>query len=295
MGKRVIDTIMGLETLGELEALLQSQPIDSVRSELLRRLDPLLEYSDANQWATAVRICEALAIIGWGAREQVDAISRYNGDSWETQFVNNKGERRFRFAYWSKRKAGWTLWHPAFHASPDFPDRPSIDWKQNTGVEFPIVNRDTLPSQRNYQLQMPIIMGMSGGGNKVSNSAAALKMELHKQLLGTMKPAVYGNAVEKFYFTFRCPFLSTTYNAHLKIGAYNPKRKAFYCELYFSEDFGRLSRASQRAFVSQHLLAAIDALEAKLRKRKVDYDIVMFRTDVKTAINTWNQNGSQSG
>ena len=293
MSKRVtIDSITALETLGELEAFLQSQPIDSVRSELLRRFDGLLEYVDANQWATAVRICEALAIIGWGAREQVDAISRYNGDCWETQFVTDNDERRFRFAYWSKRKAGWTLWHPAFHASPDFPDRPSVDWKQSAGAEFPIVNRDTLPSQRNYRLQMPIIMGMVGGANKTSNSAGALRMELHKHLLKTMTPAAYGDAVEKFYFTFYCPFLSTTYNAHLKIGAYNTKQKAFYCNLYFDEDFGQLSRTDQRAFISQHLLAAVDALGAKLRKRKVDYDIAAFRTDVETAIHGWNRNAS---
>jgi hypothetical protein len=78
MSERVtVDLIMTLVTLDELGEFLQSQPVDSVRTELLHILDGLLEYEDANQWATAVRICEALAIIGWGAREQVDAISRY--------------------------------------------------------------------------------------------------------------------------------------------------------------------------------------------------------------------------
>lgn len=284
-----IDTITALGTLGELEAFLQSQPIDIVRNELLRGIDALLEYADANQWATAVRICEALAIIGWGTREQVDAISRYNGDCWETQFVTDKDELRFRLARWSKRKAGWTLWNPEFHASPDFPDRPSVDWKQNAGTEFPIVDRDTLPSQRNYRRQMPIIMGMIGGVNTTSNSADALRMELRKHLLETMTPAAYGDAVEKFYFTFHCPFRSTAYDARLKIGAYNTKQKAFYSDLYFGKDFGQLSRTDQLAFISQHLLAAVDALEVKLRKRKVDYDVAAFRADVETAIDCWSE------
>lgn len=234
-----ISTIMSFDALDTLASFLQSQPVSSVQSELLHRFDAMFEYVDANEWATAVRICEALAIIGWGSREQVDAISRFNGDAWETQFVTDKGEFRFRFAYWSKRKAGWTLWHPQFYASPDFPDRPPIDWnKQSARVKFPFVDRDSLPSQRNYRLQMPITMGMYSGENETSNAAASLRRELHQHLLDKMTPAAYGDAVERFYFTYHCPALSETYEAHLKIGAYNTKQKAFYSDLYFSEEFG---------------------------------------------------------
>ena len=102
-----IEAILSLETIDELASFLQSHPVAQVRRELLDGFDARCEYVDANEWATAVRICEALAIIGWGPREQVDAISGFNGDCWQTQFITDKNEYRFRFAYWSKRKAGW--------------------------------------------------------------------------------------------------------------------------------------------------------------------------------------------
>ena len=75
-----------------------------------------------------MRICEALAIIGWAPRERVDAISRFNGDHQHTSFVNDQGEMRFRAGPWTKRKAGWVLFNPDFYESPDWPDRPSVDW-----------------------------------------------------------------------------------------------------------------------------------------------------------------------
>ena len=290
--RNIISAIMSLEAIDDLVSFLQSQPISSVRCELLDGFDARFEYVDANEWATAVRICEALAIIGWGTRERVDAISCFNGDAWETQFLTDRGEFRFRFACWSKRKAGWTLWNPQFYASLDFPDRPPIDWKQNARVKFPLVDRDTLPSQRNYRLQMPITMGMYGGENETSDAAASLKRELHQHLLDNMTPAAYGNALERFYFTYHCPALSLTYEENLKIGAYNSKQKAFYSDLYFSDEFGQLSRAEQCAFIGRHLMAAIDALGAKLKTRKSDYDIAAFRAHVENAIENWKQKAS---
>src|SRR5262245_46593327 len=73
-----------------------------VRRSLLDELAKVIEYDDANEWNTAVRICEALAIVGWGDCERVDAISGFNGDCWETCFVNGADERRFRQGGWTK-------------------------------------------------------------------------------------------------------------------------------------------------------------------------------------------------
>ncbi len=289
---KTISAIMSIKEIDDLASFLKSQSVAKVRSELLDSFDSLFEYVDANEWATAVRICEALAVIGWGPREQVDAISRFNGDVWETYFVTDKGEYRFRVARWSKRKAGWTLWNPEFYTSPDFPDRPAIDWKQNEHVKFPFVDLDSLPSQRNYRPQMPIIMGMYCGDNKTSKDANSLRRELHQHLLDKMMPLTYGDAVERFYFAYHCPALSETYDAHLKIGAYNTKQRAFYSDLYFNDEFGQLSRADQRAFIGRHLLTAIDALAAKLNARKINYDIAAFRAHAQDAIESWNQKDS---
>jgi hypothetical protein len=286
-----IADIMSLESIDELTSFLQSQPIAKIRRELVDRFDAVFEYVDADEWATGVRICEALAIVGWGSREQVDAISGFNGDAWETHFITNKGEYRFRFACWSKRKAGWTLWNPQFYASPDFPDRPPIDWKQNAHVTFPFVDLDALPSQRNYRLQMPIRMGMHAGINETSTVACMLRRELRQHLLDVMTPAAYGNAVERFYFTFHSPPLPATCEAPLKIGDYNIKHRAFYSDLYIDEEFSRLSRADQRAFIGRHLLVAIGALASKLKSRGIGYDIAAFRVHAEHALENWNQKG----
>ena len=87
-------------------------------------------------------------------------------------------------------------------------------------------------SQRNYRRQMPITMGQIGGANPTSNAAATHRQELTRQLRETMKPAAYGDAVEHFYLTLHCPALSRTFDPHLKVGAYNSKNKAFYCDLF---------------------------------------------------------------
>jgi hypothetical protein len=286
----IIESVMSLESLDELAAYLESARQEDIRAQLLSRFDALIDYEDANEWAFAVRICEALAIVGWGTREQVDAISRFDGDCWETKFVTDRNEYRFRLGRWSKRKAGWVLRNPEYHASPDFADRPSIDWKHYAGNDFPIVDRENLPSQRNSRKQMPITMGQIGGSNRTSKAAAALRRELARELRETMTPTAYGDAIEKFYFTLNCPALSRTFEPHLKVGAYNAKNKAFYCDLFFGAKFGQLPPREQRDYFADNLLVAIDALASKLRKRKIEYDISAFRADVVTAIENWHRN-----
>ena len=77
------------------------------------------------------------------------------------------------------------------------------------------------------------------GENETSNAAVLLRRELHQHLLEKMTPAAYGDALERFYFTFHCPALSTKYDAHLKVGIYNAKQRAFYSDLYFSDDLAK--------------------------------------------------------
>lgn len=287
----VINEIMSVDSLNELTSWIRAQPENDLRRTLLGLFDDVLEYIDANEWATAVRLCEALAIVGWGEREAVDAISRFNGDCWETKFITERNEYRFRFGRWSKRKAGWILWNPEYHFSPDFPDKPDVKWNQLAGVEFQVVEHKKLASQRNYHKQMPITMGQIGGSNRTSNAVSQLKKELTDQLIDTMKPSLYGEAIEKFYLTLHCPALSDSFEAHLKIGAYNAKQKAFYSDLFFDNSFGDLPSRDRREYFAENLLAAIDSLGAKMKKRKIQYDIQAFRSDVIRAIDDWNKQG----
>ena len=85
----LLKQIAAQPSIESLQAYLTSQRNTvKVRRALLDELAKVVEYDDAHEWATAVRTCEALAIVGWRDRERVDAISRFNGDCWETYFVN---------------------------------------------------------------------------------------------------------------------------------------------------------------------------------------------------------------
>jgi hypothetical protein len=251
----------------------------------------VIEYNDANEWATAVRICEALAIVGWDDRERVDAISRFNGDCWETFFVDGADEFRFRQGGWTKRKAGWVLINPEFHASPDFPDMPSKSWEEFAHCDFPAVACRNLPSQRNCQKQMPFVMGICGDFGPVSRCVESLKSELTAQLMRSMRPAEYGDALERFYLTLHCPHPGAKLSRQLKIGAWNSKQRAFYCDLFFDDAFASLTRARQQAYYIDNLNAAIDALESKFKKRSIDCDMGRFRAHVQAALVAWKRSG----
>lgn len=281
-------TIASFESIDELEMWLKSQPLESLRKSLLTMFDSVIEYETADQWNEAVKLCEALAIVGWGKREAVDAISRFNGDCWETKFITDREENRFRFGRWSKKKAGWGLWNPEYFFSPDFPLKEHISWKQHSGKDFPLVQCEKLNSQRNYRQQMPIVMGQIGGSDNTSNYVSEMKLELTEHLYNHLIPIKYGKAVENIYFTL----LSEPTESRLKIGVFNSKQKAFYSKLYFSEDFENLSPEKRRDYFTSNLLTAIDELGVKLKKRKIEYDIQMFRSDVISAINSWNKQKS---
>lgn len=102
----LLAAILSCDSLDGLTKFLKTRPRRSLIPALHKLFDAHAEYDDANQWASAVRICEALAIVGWKPRERVDALSRYNGDNWETTFVNGQGEWRFRVGHWTRRKSG---------------------------------------------------------------------------------------------------------------------------------------------------------------------------------------------
>src|SRR5262249_8706094 len=189
-------------SIESLQACLESLGSTAkVRRSLLDELAKVVEYQDANEWGAAVRICEALAIVGWGDRERVDAVSRFNGDCWETYFVNGADEYRFRQGGWTKRKAGWGLVNPESYASPDFPDIPTKSWEEFAHVEFPAVACAKLASQRNCQKQMPFVMGLCGDFGPVSRCVESLKNELTARLMRSMRPAEYGDALDRFYLT----------------------------------------------------------------------------------------------
>jgi hypothetical protein len=280
-------------SIESLQACLKSPGNTArIRRSLFSELAKVIEYDDANEWNSAVRLCEALAIVGWGDRERVDAVSRFNGDCWETYFVNGADEYRFRHGAWTKRKAGWVLINPEYYASPDFPDIPPKSWEEYAHVKFSAVARAKLASQRNCQQQMPFVMGLCGDFGPVSQCVESLKNELTARLMRMMRPAEYGDALGRFYLTLHCPHPGAKYSAGLKIGTWKSKQRSFECDLFFDDAFANLPRARQEAYFIENLMAAIDTLAAKFKQRRIEFDIERFRGDVLSAAKDWHRSGA---
>ena len=287
----LLTEILRHEEIEALRSFLLSQSDQTeLKCQLFKLLLGLVEYDDASAWSKAVRICESLAITGWGDHERVDACAHFNGDCWETWFINRQGEYRFRRGSWTKPKAGWRLFNPQYHFSPDLPESPAKGWEEYAGIEFPCVDLPKLPSQRNAQKQMPIVMGLIGGNGPVSERVWDLKRELTKLLIQTMRPEIYGDAVNRFFLTLYCAADNRAGRAThdgLKIGSYRAKQKAFSCELHLDSKFGLLSVDDQKRAFFLAIQESIKSLEIKFAKLKLEYDFAAFRSDIVSAFDLW--------
>ena len=62
-----MEEIFEIEDLKELEEFLQSQSdVEQLRERLFAEFLKYADYENAGEWNKAVRLCESLAIIGWG-------------------------------------------------------------------------------------------------------------------------------------------------------------------------------------------------------------------------------------
>ena len=106
----ILERIYEIENLAELEIFLRAQDQILIRERLLGEFDRYAFYKNASEWNRAVKICECLAIVGWGERESLEALRGkfYNGYAM-TYFLSAHGEARFIEAMWSKRKTGLTM------------------------------------------------------------------------------------------------------------------------------------------------------------------------------------------
>ncbi len=97
--------IFEIEDLGRLREYLSGfADIDKLRTVLYAGFLRYAAYVNASEWNRAVRLCECLAIVGWGDHEALEAIKGgyFNGNP-NTFFVNRNSEPRFLDAVWSAR------------------------------------------------------------------------------------------------------------------------------------------------------------------------------------------------
>ena len=203
-----MNEIYSLDSIADLEGYLSSKPKGRTRNNLIRRFHKLAFYNNAEQWNQAVRLCEALAIVGWGASEPVEAIrtKAWNGNP-ATGFRNKDSQERFVHADWSKRKSGLTLQenYTNDYGSPDLPD-----FDENAGFK-PVqvtecVQDISLATQRNWIPKNPI--HLTRGIANCYKTSEFLVEEISEILIPRldkeMSPDAYGSAINRIHL--KCCF-----------------------------------------------------------------------------------------
>lgn len=194
-----MNKIYQLENLEEIANYLSKFKENEIRNLLFTDFINYSNYKNAEEWNKAVRVCECLAIIGWGNHEPVQATRGkfFNGNP-ETRFYNKFSEARFVNAIWSKRKEGFTMeqGRTSYHQSPDLP-------KEKTLLHDHPVQEDIqdikLNTQRNWISFNPILIKRT-----ISNcyeSSKAMIQEVEKDLMPTlnqqMRPEIYGTTIKR--------------------------------------------------------------------------------------------------
>lgn len=323
----ILEHIRVADDLNQLQDTLLSV---SDRQELRTRLHSLFlrfaRYRNASEWNMAVRLCEAMTIVGWGDNEPLEAIRGFcfNGNP-NTCFVNRDGCPRFLDAAWSKRKEGLAIdySHSRFHKRADSPTDESDIPTSGTGEIQPL----KLASQRNWIPKNPIFI-TRGLANCYDNSKPVIK-SLENDLRGTlnerMRPTLYGNALNRiivncsfsFYDNDHCKTNYIIANESLRL-----KQKDFYpalLEMYsaeeieangyflrnrftigpfradsgiqrigivFEKEFSDLPCPSQKKVLSDYLITAVSRSAGRLRK-KLDYDFDLLVADFTTIVHEW--------
>lgn len=317
--KITVEEIFTIETLDELRRHLDLSAGSQLRDALLREFWRVCKYSNAEEWNRAVRVCESLAIIGWGDYEPVEAIC---GEDW-TAFRNRRNENRFLSAAWSKRKDGITI-RPGsahYHASPDLPEG---DGEFASALS---VQNLKLACQRNWIPKPPIRLyqWLDSSDAATRKLVDAINGQLVPSLDRQMKPQVYGSAIDQiwidFYFCtnqrgFTVNFVVIDDDARLSsvalhkrllkmypaaqirrenlflrkrfdYGAFQADKGTMKVTLHFPREFNAQSLPAQKREFAQHLSTAVAGVIARLEGRGLDYDFSKMQRDFEVTLQSW--------
>ncbi|MDE5987025.1 MAG: hypothetical protein K2H16_07095 [Prevotella sp.] len=316
-----IDDLHGLR-----EYLSSFQDILKVRECLFSEFLKYARYGNATEWNMAVRLCECLAIVGWGDKEPLEAIkgSYFNGNP-NTFFVNRNTEIRFRDAVWSSRKEGIAIDFglSSFHESPDA--MVVKDMLPSRGIGE--IQAEKLKSQRNWIPKNPICI-TRGIANCYENSKAvieSMEKELRQELNHRMRPELYGNAINRiildcsfsFYDNYHCKtnYIIADEARKLKQKDFYPALLEMFSEkeiedngyylrnrfsygpfrgdtgttrigIVFEKEFSDFPPHRQKQVLSEYLVHAVRQC-AKRLYRKVDYDFELMVEDFSVILQEW--------
>lgn len=322
-----MDEIFALESLAELQACLGSKPERRTQKQLAKLFLQSCLYENAEQWNKAVRLCEALAIVGWGDHEPVQAEPGvfWNGNP-ETMFFNRFSKPRFVDAIWSERGSGVTMepGRTSYHSSPDLPGKKTRLW------EHPVrecVQDIPLATQRNWIPKNPILIARGISNCYPESEALVTQIEevLVPALDRKMSPEAYGTAINRIVLHYCLSYADAGVQENYIIldedvrlspaKLYARLRKSYsareidkngYClrkrydfggfvaakglmkvEIHFPREFSRQSLAAQKQEFATHLVDAVAGAVRRLKAKKLPYDLERMNHDFQTILRAW--------
>ena len=318
----ILKRIYEIENLAELEIFLRAWDQILIRERLLGEFDRYAFYKNASEWNKAVKICECLAIVGWGERESLEALRGkfYNGQP-ATYFLNAHGEPRFVEAYWSKRKTGLTMQDgdTIFHTGPDAAGKTLARPVKEDILDL------KLNSQRNWIAKNPVRITRAISNCYESSRAVieSLFEKLQPALNAKMRPKIYGSTIN--YIKLECAFsfddehCRTNYiiapdkprissqrawellcemmsEEERRAGGYYLRNRFEYSPfrkntgktsalIHFEREFSGLAPMEQKRKMGEYFLTALRQIAQK--QSKLEYDFAAMIEDFSKILSEW--------
>ena len=194
----ICEHLHNFETIDDMEAWLSQFDPDFLRAYLFKEFDKVKYYETANQWNDAVRICEALAIIGWGNRDRVDAVCTRR-DQWRTTtFKSLNNDDCYRSANWLPRKAGRYMTNYSDYNEPSHPDRKSRQYTETKEEDIICTPVEKILSQRNYTVKKQFCFPGYLDGSTASWLVCDLTTQLDRIMKEVIDPIPYAHRLESF-------------------------------------------------------------------------------------------------
>lgn len=303
--------------------------IEKLRAELFAEFLVHSNYHNASEWNKAVRLCECLAITGWGDREPLEAVrgTYFNGNP-NTWFMNRDSKPRFLDAVWSKRNDGIAIdfSRSTLHDSTccgHCSDMAAVD-----GIGE--IQRVTLLSQRNWIAKNPILItrGLANCYENTGPVIDSMEKELKPELNRLMRPELYGSAINRiaincsfsFYDNYHCKtnYIIADEALKLKQKDFYPALLAMYSEkeiedngyylrnrftygpfrvdtgttriaIVLEREFSQLPQTRQKEVLSEYFLHAVGQCATRLSK-KIDYNFDLMTADLSAILSRWCEN-----
>ena len=299
---QLLNTASADEPVDALKARIGKEPPDRVRATLLAEYDRLLRYRNIAEWNELVRVCEALAIVGWGEREAVEALAeRWVNGSWYTTLRTREFEKLSghgntagnRETEWSKQGAS-------------FVQRGGEDTRDHGVGRF--------ASQRLPLPKNPLRLGRRVANHQKSagpfvEALSALRHQLDRELSNDR----YGEGFD--YVGVACSFSNhddvhetvrgeyfhdpkdvpkrfkgrSYVRPRLGFGKLTQKNGLWHWRVdrHFTRAEGDLPLAAQKQLFRADLLAILSTLGQRLAKKKLGYDVERLRGDLEQLLETW--------